>query len=145
MKHFTVKAIKKLMLITLPMSMLVGLSGCDRTPEERADKFAARISSKLDLNESQEALLNTLKETALKASIDLQGSKDVMHKDFINLMSLNSIEPTELEEFTGQNITLLHQNIKRIMPSFIAFHASLDEEQKEKVIAFISKHRRDGH
>lgn len=143
MKLFAKKHLKKLLVGTFALSLIVGLTGCGRTPEERADRFADRVSDKLELNDSQQELFNTLKETALKASLELKSNKQGMHTDFVELISLNSIEPDEMTQFTDKNIALLHAGIKSIVPSFVAFHASLDEEQKQKVITFITKHKKD--
>lgn len=143
MKHFAKKHLKKLMIGTLSLSLLVGLTGCGKTPEERAEKFASRISDKLELNESQEVLLDELKDKALSASKTLRADKQTMHTDFINLMSLNSIEVEQMNQFTDTNIELLHASIKSVVPSFVAFHASLDAEQKEKVVTFITKHKKE--
>lgn len=143
MKLFTKKHFKKLIAGTFAVSLLIGLTGCGKTPAERAEKFADRVSDKLELNETQDALLSTLKDKALEASLTLKQNKQSMHADFEDLISLNSIDQEQMEQFTDTNIELLHASIKSVVPSFIAFHASLDSEQKQQVIDFISKHKKD--
>ncbi len=143
MKQFAKKHLKKLIIGTLSLSLLVGLTGCGKTPEEKAEKFAARVSDKLELNDTQQVLLDELKEKALAASQNLKANKQTMHTDFVDLISLNSIAPEKMNQFTDNKIELLHASIKTVVPSFVAFHASLNEEQKEKVITFITKHKKD--
>ena len=143
MNTFIKKHIKKVMVATLSLGLLVGLAGCGKTPQERADKFAARVSDKLELNETQEALLSTLKDNALAASLDLKKSKQGIHSDFIELISLNSIPAEKMNQFTDDNMALIQAKIKSVIPSFVAFHASLNAEQKEEVITFITEHKKN--
>jgi hypothetical protein len=143
MKLFAKKHLKKLLVGTLALTLIMGLTGCGRTPEEKATRFADRVSDKLALNDDQRILLDSLKDNALQVSLELKSNKQLMQTGFIELISLNSIEETEMLQFTDQNIALLHAGIKSIVPHFVAFHASLDDEQKQKVITFITKHKHD--
>lgn len=143
MKLFNKKHLKKLLIGSLAFSLFLGLTGCNKSPEERADKFADRVSDKLELNQAQEALLIDLKNSALEASLALKANKQTMHSDFEDLISLNSIDQEQMNQFTDTNIELLHASIKSVVPSFVAFHASLNDEQKQQVIDFINKHKKD--
>lgn len=143
MKLFNKKHLKKLLIGSLAFSLFLGLTGCNKSPEERADKFADRVSDKLELNQAQEALLIDLKNNALEASLALKANKQTMHSDFEDLISLNSIDQEQMNQFTDTNIELLHASIKSVVPSFVAFHASLNDEQKQQVIDFINKHKKD--
>ena len=143
MKLFNKKHLKKLFIGSLAFSLFLGLTGCNKSPEERADKFADRVSDKLELNQAQEALLIDLKNSALEASLALKANKQTMHSDFEDLISLNSIDQDQMNQFTDTNIELLHASIKSVVPSFVAFHASLNDEQKQQVIDFINKHKKD--
>lgn len=143
MKLFNKKHLKKLLIGSLAFSLFLGLTGCNKSPEERADKFADRVSDKLELNQAQEALLIDLKNNALEASLALKANKQTMHSDFEDLISLNSIDQEQMNQFADTNIELLHASIKSVVPSFVAFHASLNDEQKQQVIDFINKHKKD--
>ena len=68
---------KKWIAAVCTIALVLGLSACRSTPEERADHISERISSELNLNQQQQVLLNTLKTNALAAGKAMKEDKPI--------------------------------------------------------------------
>ena len=142
MKYINKKSLTSLGLITLALTMVLGLSACRSTPEEKAEFVSERISDELELNESQQALLNDLKDKALLAGKTMKDNKQEMKSNLVALISQPSIDHDQITVFMDSAMDAMHTSVDDVVPSFIAFHASLTEEQKAQVVDFIENHRK---
>lgn len=142
MKYINKKSLSALGMAALALTMVLGLSACRSTPEEKAEFVSERISDKLELSESQQALLNNLKDKALLAGKTMKDNKTEMKSKLVALISQPSIDHDQITLFMDSAMATMHTGVDDVIPSFIAFHASLSEEQKTQVIDFIESHRK---
>ena len=142
MKYLNKKSLSALGMAALALTMVLGLSACRSTPEEKAEFVSERISDKLELSESQQALLNNLKDKALLAGKTMKDNKTEMKSKLVALISQPSIDHDQITLFMDSAMATMHTGVDDVIPSFIAFHASLSEEQKTQVIDFIESHRK---
>jgi len=140
MKFLNTKSLSGVTAMVATLALVLGLSACGSTPEEKAEHITDRISSKLDLNETQQALLQVLKDDALVAAKNMKENKTQMKTEFIELMGQQSIDESQLTQFMDQATLALTTNITGATPSFIAFHASLNDEQRAQIVNFMNKH-----
>lgn len=142
MKYLNKKSLSALGMAALALTMVLGLSACRSTPEEKAEFVSERISDKLELNESQQALLNNLKDKALLAGKTMKDNKQEMKSNLVTLISQPSIDHDQITAFMDSAMASMHTSVDDVIPSFIAFHASLSEAQKAQVVDFIESHRK---
>ena len=142
MKYLNKKSLSALGMAALALTMVLGLSACRSTPEEKAEFISERISDELELNDTQQTLLNTLKDKALLASKTMKDNKKEMKSNLVTLISQPSIDHDQITLFMDSTMASMHTSVDDVIPSFIAFHASLSEEQKTQVINFIESHRK---
>ena len=142
MKYINKKSLSALGMAALALTMVLGLSACRSTPEEKAEFVSERISDKLELNETQQTLLNTLKDKALLAGKSMKDNKTEMKGNLVALISQPSLDHDQITLFMDSAIASMRTNVDDVIPSFIAFHASLTEEQKTQVVEFIESHRK---
>ena len=145
MKYINKKSLSALGMITLALTMVLGLSACRSTPAEKAEFVSERISDELELNESQKALLNTLKDKALLAGKTMKDNKQEMKSSLVALISQPSIDHDQITLFMDSAMASMHTSVDDVIPSFIAFHASLTEEQRTQVVDFIESHKKRHH
>ncbi len=143
MKYINKKSLSGLGMAALALTMVLGLSACRSTPEEKAEFVSERISDELELTETQKALLNTLKDKALLAGKTMKDNKKEMKGNFVALISQPSIDHDQITLLMDTAMASMHTRADDVIPSFIAFHASLTEEQKTQVVNFIESHRKD--
>ncbi len=142
MKYLNKKSLSALGMAALALTMVLGLSACRSTPEEKAEFISERISDELELNDTQQTLLNTLKDKALLAGKTMKDNKKEMKSNLVTLISQPSIDHDQITLFMDSTMASMHTSVDDVIPSFIAFHASLSEEQKTQVINFIESHRK---
>ena len=142
MKYINKKSLSGLGMAALALTMVLGLSACRSTPEEKAEFVSERISDELELSESQQALLSNLKDKALLAGKAMKDNKQEMKSNLVALISQPSIDHDQITLFMDSTLASMHTGADDVIPSFIAFHASLTEEQKTQVVEFIESHRK---
>lgn len=118
------------------VAALTVLPGClrNRTPEERAKKIVEWISGNLELDESQRAKLDSVKDEILTARKETSAERSAQLDEVLRLVKSKEIDPKAIQSLMQQR----HERISRIAPGVIArvveFHASLTDKQKDKIV-----------
>ena len=124
-------------ITTLLTIVVVSLSACGHhhhDPEDKAAWMVKKITRKLDLNEDQQTRLKAVSDEFF-AHHRAQQEKNKQH---IELLMAEARKP-ELDKSALNDMFEEHQGqIRDLAPKIIdklaIFHASLDDEQKEKLV-----------
>lgn len=119
-----------------------GRCGWHSSPEERADRIAKRIASKLDLNAQQRAGLDKIKTDILARRADFKAMHGGFKEELAAQFRAGSIDKTKLNA-SLQAREAKEQELRAFLVDELAeFHALLDSTQRAKLAAKIESHCR---
>ncbi len=119
--------------------------GCQRSPEQRAERIVNHISEKLDLNEAQKAKLNAIKDEFMAKAPAMKKSREETFNEVIALMRSPKIEPEKVTALVEKNKAQADDVIGFILTKFVEFHDMLTPEQREKAAVELEKWREHHH
>jgi len=109
------------------------VSGCYRkTPEERAEKIVSDITRKLDLNDTQKAKLEAIKQEFFAKAPALKKTREESYDQLIGLMRSPSIDQAAMSGLVDRNKSQANDLIGFFFAKFTEFHDMLTPEQREK-------------
>jgi protein CpxP len=129
------------MLVLLTLAFLV-LTGCYRTPEQRAERFVNYMASELKLNDTQKAQLGKIKEEFLAKRPELTKLREDSVKEANELMRSSEIDKARLDALVKKNKTEADDMIGFVFAKFSEIHDMLTPEQREKLVTHIEKHHK---
>jgi hypothetical protein len=132
---------KKLVGLTLLTISILGLSfGCkNRNPESKAKYIINKVEKKLELNQNQKEKLLKLKDKILTIQKNKIPKKEEFQKDVKKLIVQVSISEVDIKSLLDRKRNDLDQILPEVLPELIDFHASLNPDQKNKLVQFIDK------
>jgi hypothetical protein len=133
------KVIPVLVAITIASITLVACGHRHFSPEERAEWVTERISDHLDLNAAQLAKLNAVTEEYLADQKQFKQG----HVELIDQL-IAEVKSPALNQDTLLNIietrkAAFESMAPRVIARLADFHASLNDEQKEKIVKKLEK------
>ena len=125
--------------LIMALSALV-ISGCSRTPEQRAEHFVKHMASELKLNEAQTAQLEKIKDEFLARRPEMIRMRKETVKEANELMRSSEIDKAKLNALTEKNIAQADDMIRFISEKFLEIHDMLTPEQREMLVSHIEKY-----
>ncbi len=132
--------------------VLGGLSACSqrfKTPEGRADHIVKKITKKLELNETQVAKLDVLKNEILTVRKEMKGKKENTHKSLREILGQPKLDQTRVMSIFNGHVKDINKQAPRVVAALGGFWDSLTPEQqtkiREKMEKHMSRHGRWGH
>jgi Spy/CpxP family protein refolding chaperone len=126
------------------LSVLV-LTGCYRTPEQRAEYMVKHLSSKLDLNDTQKAKLERIKDEFLARRPDMARMREETVKEANELMRSAEIDQTRLNALMEKSHAGATDMIMFVSAKFTEIHDMLTPEQREKLAGHIEEYMHHGN
>ena len=137
-----------LLLISILISGFGLLSGCRRSSHaHKAEFLVDYISETLDLNESQHAQLNQIKDELMVKARQMHANRAAMHDELVAQLRSEEIDQTRVKEMIAEHRAQMDDIINLIVVRLAEFHKTLTPEQKDKLVAKIEtfkKWRGDG-
>ena len=127
-------------VIALALGLLAACSG-HHGGENRADMMFDMIAYKLDFNDEQEALLDQIKAEVKLIREETRSQRDSQREEFIILFKADQLDVEQLHSLMDSHGQQREELAPRVMPLVVELHASLSEEQKDKVIQYMEKWR----
>ena len=125
-------------MVALLIAGVAGLSGCRRhSHAHKAEFMVDYITETLDLNESQQAQLNQIKEELLEKAQQMHTNKESMHEELVNQLRSEEIDQALVKAKIAEHRAQMDDIINLVVVRFAEFHKTLTPEQKEKLIAKI--------
>ena len=121
------------------VAVLVSLTGCYSSPEKRAERAVGYISNKLDLNDQQEDMLTGIKDKFMAARQEMRSERKNHHQMLTNLVRSDEMSADELMSMYEDHKQSIEQQLPLFVDDIIAFHKTLNTEQKETIIKFMDK------
>lgn len=139
--------LKKSYIIMTALAALAALvlTGCYRTSEQRAEYMVKRMSSELDLNNTQKAQLEKIKDEFLAKRPEMAKMREETVKEANELMRSAEIDKTRLNALVEKSQTGAIDMIRFVTAKFTEIHDMLTPEQREKLTKHIEEHMLHGH
>ncbi len=132
----------------MALAAVTMLAGCYRTPEQRAEHMVSRISEKLDLNETQKAKLNAIKDEFMAKAPAMRKAREETFDEMISLMRSPKIDQDKVNALVIKNKAQADELIGFVSSKYVEFHDMLTPEQREKAAKEMEswkEHHRGGH
>jgi uncharacterized FlgJ-related protein len=131
--------LKKGLYLTLIAFLLIsvaGFAGCRRhSPYQKAEFMVDYVSETLDLNESQKAHLDQIKEELLEKGVQMRADKAYMHSELIAQLRSEEIDQDRLKSMVTSHRVKMEELIDLAIVKLAEFHKTLSPEQREKLVA----------
>ena len=136
------------LLIGMLVSGMVVFSGCRRHSHSHKAAFMVDyISETLDLNESQQAQLEQIKDELMAKGQQMHADKEAMHEEVVAQLRSEEIDQVRVKALIAEHRAQMDEIVDLIVVRLAEFHKTLTPEQKEKLIAkletFKKWHHRD--
>ncbi len=133
----------KIIIIVLTAIIALILSGCYRTPEQRAEYMVKHLAAELKLNDSQTAQFEKIKDEFLAMRPGMIKMREETVKEANDLMRSAEIDKTRLDALEVKNQTQMNDIMRFVFAKFTEIHDMLTPEQREKLVVMIEKHMMD--
>lgn len=128
---------------------LTTISGCShfRSPESRAEWMVDRVSSKLELNETQQAKLKSLSDEMLSTRKEMKLKFGDSREQVAALFEQSVLDQGKAVSIVKSHTKMVDEKAPVMVSAFADFYDSLDVEQQAEVREFIQEHkgRHSGH
>jgi len=133
----------KFIIMALTVIAVLVLSGCYRTPEQRAEHMVKHLAAELKLDDSQKAQLEKIKDEFLVRRPDMTKMREETIKEANDLMRGAEIDKTRLNALLDKNQTQVNDMMRFVFAKFTEIHDMLTPEQREKLVVMIETHMTD--
>jgi Spy/CpxP family protein refolding chaperone len=110
-------------------------------PEERAAWVMEKVSSKLELTETQKPKLVALKDEVLAARKDQQAGREADFDEVVALLSAKELDRAKVNALGEKRIENMKKHLPTIVDRVADLHATLSDKQKATAIEFLKKMR----
>jgi Spy/CpxP family protein refolding chaperone len=130
--------------ILMTLSALV-VTGCYRTPEQRAEHFIQHMAKELKMNDTQKAKLEKIKDEFLAKRPEMAIMREETLKEANELMRSPEINKSKLDALTAKNQAQADEMIRFVSTKFAEIHDMLTPEQRDQLATMIEKHMGGKH
>jgi periplasmic protein CpxP/Spy len=130
-------------MIMLVAVTAVMVSGCHRTPEQRAECMVKHIAAELKLDDTQKARMEKIKDEFLAKRPEMSKLREETVKEANELMKSTEIDKARLNALLERNKAFANDMIGFVAAKFTEIHDMLTPEQRDKLVNMIEKHHRE--
>jgi periplasmic protein CpxP/Spy len=136
----------KVIFITLIVAGLIAstlsLGGCQhfRKPEKRAEWVKDKIIDELELNKAQQDLLDDIWAEFAKQREKLKPGHEAAKKEMVEALRRPELDTQAINRKIEEKMETFKAISARFVERMAEFHRTLNEEQREKLIAVLEKH-----
>ena len=134
---------KKFIITSVATIAMLILSGCYRTPEQRAEHMVKHLATELKLDDSQKAQVEKIKDEFLAKRPDMIKMREETVREANDMMRSAEIDKTRLNTLVDKNQTQANDMMRFVASKFTEIHDMLTPEQREKLVVMIEKHMSD--
>ncbi len=137
------KHIKKIIVGTLIIgTAALGASAyADRSGDGFKSRMIERVSSRLELNESQEAALNTFSAELMETRELMRGDSGDIRAEMSELLTADTFDQGRALSMINDRAAALQNNAPELVAAAAVFFDGLDATQKEQISEFAQKRR----
>ena len=135
-----------ILLIGMLISGVGLFSGCRRHSHgHKAEFMVDYISEALDLNESQQAQLDQIKDELMAKAKGMHADKESLHEELVTQLRSEEIDQVRVKAVIAEHREKMDEIIDLMVVHLAEFHKTLTAEQKEKLIAKIETFKKWHH
>jgi len=135
-----------ILLIGMLISGVALFSGCRRHSHgHKAEFMVDYISETLDLNESQQAQLDQIKDELMAKAQQMHADKESMHAELVAQLRSEEIDQVRVKAVIAEHRAQMDEIVDLIVVRLAEFHKTLTPEQKEKLISKIETFKKWHH
>ena len=135
-----------ILLIGMLISGVALFSGCRRHSHgHKAEFMVDYISEALDLNESQQAQLDQIKDELMAKAKGMHADKESLHEELVTQLRNEEIDQVRVKAVIAEHREKMDEIIDLVVVRLAEFHKTLTAEQKEKLIAKIETFKKWHH
>jgi len=135
-----------ILLIGMLISGVGLFSGCRRHSHgHKAEFMVDYISEALDLNESQQAQLDQIKDELMAKAKGMHADKESLHEELVTQLRSEEIDQARVKAVIAEHREKMDEIIDLVVVRLAEFHKTLTAEQKEKLIAKIETFKKWHH
>ena len=136
-----------LSMIAVLLLGVAGLAGCRRhSPEHKAEFIMDYVSESLDLNASQHAHLEQIKDELMEKGFQMHADKAAMHEEFVTQLRSEEIDQERIKAMVAKRRAQMDELIDLGIVRLAEFHKTLSPEQREKLVAKLESFKKwHGH
>ena len=135
-----------ILLIGMLISGVALFSGCRRHSHgHKAEFMVDYISETLDLNESQQAQLDQIKDELMEKAQQMHADKESMHAELVAQLRSEEIDQVRVKAVIAEHRAQMDEILDLVVLRLSEFHKTLTPEQKEKLIAKIETFKKWHH
>ena len=135
-----------ILLIGMLISGVALFSGCRRHSHgHKAEFMVDYISETLDLNESQQAQLDQIKDELMAKAKGMHADKESLHEELVTQLRSEEIDQVRVKAVIAEHREKMDEIIDLMVVRLAEFHKTLTAEQKEKLIAKIETFKKWHH
>jgi Spy/CpxP family protein refolding chaperone len=135
----------KLILLTVFITVTaVGITACGHrhhSSEERAEWLVQRITDSLDLNDAQQAKLQAIKQEFEQGMKKYHEQRQAFYDRLLEDVQKPQLDKQLLLDMVDSRKQAYDEIAPRLIDKVIDFHASLNAEQKQKIVEHMQKFR----
>jgi len=135
-----------ILLIGMLISGVTLFSGCRRHSHgHKAEFMVDYISETLDLNESQQAQLDQIKDELMAKARQMHADKESMHAELVAQLRSEEIDQVRVKAVIAEHRAQMDEIVDLIVVRLAEFHKTLTPKQKEKLISKIETFKKWHH
>jgi len=113
-------------------------------PEERAEWAVDKATSKLDLDETQVAKLNVLKDAMLSARKDFQRNRESGREAITAMLAKPTLDRDQAMGLVNQHTAAVNAQAPQVIAALGDFYDSLNPEQQNTLREFVDERMQHG-
>lgn len=138
---------RKIIIAVVALSTLaIGATAyASRGDGDRAEKMVERISSKLELTDTQSAALQVFADEMTETRELMQGDGDSLRSQMSNLISADTFDQGQALTMINERTAAIQANAPELVAAAAGFFDGLSAEQKEQIQKMAEKRGHRGH
>jgi uncharacterized membrane protein len=110
------------------------------SPEERINHFTEKISTELNLDERQRAVLEEIAASFKEKMVELHSGREQTHRDAVALVAQDQVTVEDVQRLMTRPRAKFEAMASFAAEQFVRFHAVLDAEQRAQLAHGIEEH-----
>jgi len=114
--------------------------GCHRGFDEYdIEAVTNRIAARLDLTDTQKADLKVLTTEIAEKVKEMRSDRETRHREFADLVRQEVVPRETVDQMIAERMEKMQELASFATDRLLKFHATLNEEQREKIAFFIEE------
>lgn len=138
------KILRRAVIVIAALASVAAATNCrpwkHKSPEERAEWMAKRITKELDLNDAQKQVLNKIKDEIVAKHKAEKGNHELQFKEMTGLLRADTIDTTKLTALRKRHQAQRESMEALFVEKALELHKVLTPEQRNKAADLLEKY-----